>query len=180
MVYSQTWDRFDLADVKGTPAGMKWRIEPAAGEKLAALKAKSGYRVKAILPPDMPEGRFSGSLAFSVKPPDGKGQPREERLRVDGRVEGRLSIAGARFGDDRALHMGVLKQGGHALQALLLRVNDARRSLAVRAIETTPDFLRVRVVPLGGESGKAGLYRIDVEIRNAPPCSFAGSDAGQR
>ncbi len=65
VLYSQTWDRFDLGGAVSSRSGMKWKIEPAPKERLKELEAKSGYRVEITLPPDMPEGAFFG-IARSV------------------------------------------------------------------------------------------------------------------
>ncbi len=177
LVYSQTWERFELGTMKSSLAGMKWRIERLAREKLKPLEAKSGYRVAVILPPDMPEDLFSESLSFSVKPAGSKDPPIELRLPIHGRVEGRLTLTGARFGSNQALYLGVLKRGENKRGSLLMKINDAKRSLSITKIETTPEFLHVRVLPMGSDPAKAGVYRIEVEVSNALPGVFKGADA---
>jgi hypothetical protein len=177
LVFSQTWERFELGSVKSSLAGMKWRIEPLAQEKLKPLEAKSGYRVAVILPPDMPEDLFSESLSFSAKPAGSKDPPTDLRLPIHGRVEGRLTLTGPRFGSNQALYLGTLKRGENARGSFLMKVNDPRRSLAVTKVETTPEFVHVRVVPMGSDPAKAGVYRIEVDVSNALPGVFKGADA---
>ena len=58
-----------------------------------------------------------------------------------------------------------------------MKINDPRRALAVSAIETTPDFLRARVTPLGKAAESKGLYRLSIEMPgNAQECAFSGDN----
>lgn len=178
LVYSQTWNRFDLAMAKTSLEGLKCRIEPAAKEKLASAEARSGYLVELTLPPDMPDGNFSEKIQFSAKPKDAGQTPRSLELAVNGRVEGRLSISGAKVDAGGILRLGLLEAGHSVRETLVMKVNDDCRSLAVKQIETKPEMLRVRVAPFQAGSDRIGLYRVEVEVRDARPGSFTGTNVG--
>jgi hypothetical protein len=52
--------------------------------------------------------------------------------------------------------------------------------LAVKGIETTPDFLDAQVVPYRTASEASGLYHLEVAVPDtAPPCAFRGSEAAR-
>ncbi len=177
-VYSQSWDHFDLAAVNKSREGMKWRIDPATEEQLKQSQARSGYHVVVTLPPDMADGEFKEWLELSAKPADAIGQPREMQLEIQGKIEGRLTIFGAKVDSNQVLRLGALNEGQSAKETLLMKVNDPRRSLSIKRIESEPEFLRVQVFPLAGESANVGLYRIEVQIPgSARACDYMGAHA---
>ncbi len=105
-IYSKTWDRFDLGVVKGSRKWMSWRIEPATAEQLKRLEARSGYCVEVILPPDMEYGEFKERLELAATPADARERPHILRLEIQGKIEGRLTIFGAKVDSDQVLRLG--------------------------------------------------------------------------
>ena len=47
----------------------------------------------------------------------------------------------------------------------------------VKEIETNPKFLQVHVAPVG-DAAKSGVYRVEVDLKNAPQHNCLGSNAG--
>lgn len=178
LVYSQTWDGFDLAVQRSSLEGVKWRIEPADKDRLAAVEAKSGYHVNVVLPADMPEGDFRERLQLLATPAAATDKPRSLGLQVQGRVEGRVKISGPKVDAGGTLRLGPLGAGQSVQEMVMLKVNDDQRLLTVKEIETRPDFVRVRVAPFRNGSEQFGLYRLEVEIRGARPCNYGGSELG--
>ena len=76
------------------------------------------------------------------------------------------------------MRLGALSAGQSVQETLLLKVNDDCRLLTVKQVETRPDFLRAHVVPFRSGSEQYGLYRVEVEMRDAPPCNFSGDQIG--
>jgi hypothetical protein len=178
-IYSKIWDRFDLVGVKGSREGMKWRIEPATEQQLKQLEARSGYCVAVTLPPDMEYGEFKERLELVATSADARERAHKLHLEIQGKIEGRLVIFGAKVDSSQVLRLGALDEGESAKEIILMKVNDRRQSLTIEHIETEPEFMRVRVFPLTSEAAKAGLYRIEVEIPgNARPCDYMGAQTG--
>ena len=124
IVYSQTWDKFDLKADKCSVEGAKYRIEPAKPADLTPLNAKSGYRVEVSLSPDMPEGYFRGTLDLSAKPADASLAARTLHVPIDGRVDGRVTLSGFKLDAKRTLHLGTLDQGQNASAFFIFKIND--------------------------------------------------------
>ena len=158
---------------------MQWRIEPATEEQLKQLEARSGYCVAVTLPPDMEYGEFKERLELVASPADAKERPHKLQLEIQGKIEGRLAIFGAKVDSNQVLRLGAMNEGESAKEIILMKVNDQRQSLTIEHIETEPEFMRVQVFPLASEPAKVGLYRIEVEIpSNARPCDYMGAHAG--
>ena len=173
LIYSQTWDRFDLAAGRASQRGISWRIAPAAKKELAAVQGRSGYHVRITLPPDMPDGRFAATIDFPVKPPAAAERPCKVQVQLQGSIDGRLAIYGGKLDANQVLRLGVLEEGESVQENLVMKLCDERPALVIERIETEPAFLRARAAPCGGGAAKTGLYRITVEIPHAPPCNFA-------
>ncbi len=179
LIYSQTWDRFELAVASASLKAMTWHLEPAAKEELAACQARSGYHLRVTLPSDMPDGHFAESLVFTAKPAGATEKPHSLSLQVQGKIEGRLTIDGPKVDVNHVVRLGVLQEGEGARAFLIMKVNDPRPALVFKTIETEPALLRAHVVPYRSNSAGVGLYRIDLEVpRNARPCSFAAGHEG--
>lgn len=178
LIYTQTWDRFDLAVQRTSREGLRWRVEPAEKDRLAAVEARHGYRLDVILPSDMPEGDFSERVFLTAAPHGGKEKPRTLKVGIQGRVEGRLRISGPKVDAGGTLRLGPLSLGQSVQETVVLKVNDDLRTLSVRQVETRPAFLRVQMGPFQKGTEQHGLYRLNVEIRDAPSCNYSGSELG--
>lgn len=179
LIYSQRWDRFDLAAEKPSREGLACRIEPAADELLNEVQARSGYCVRVTLPSDMPDGPFAESLELTGRPAECDQQPCSVKLEIRGSVEGRASMFGGGLGSDGVLHFGAVPEGASKRDAVLMKINDERRTLGINSIEAEPAFLRARVAPHAGAANRPGLYRIEVEVPpTAPSCNHMGEQAG--
>jgi Protein of unknown function (DUF1573) len=178
-VYSKTWDHFDLDAVKGSREGIQWRIEPATEEQLKQLEARSGYCVAVTMPPDMTCGEFKERLELAAKPADAKDRGRKLQLEIQGKIEGRLTIFGAKVDSNQHLRLGTITEGESAKEIIIMKVDDERQGLIIERIDAEPDFIRVQVFPIASQPAKVGLYRIEVEIPdNARPGDYMGAHAG--
>jgi hypothetical protein len=176
-IYSQRWDRFELSADGRSRKDLRCEIEPATSEKLKGWKARCGYRVRVTLPANMPDGRIAEWVEFAGKSPDGRRS--SCRFDIQGRVAGRLVFYGPKIDGGDVLQLGTLHCGQVIHESLLMKINDSERQLMGARVETKPEFLHVRLVPYAGSSGKAGLYRIEVEIpADAPSCAWTGKDRG--
>ena len=74
---------------------------------------------------------------------------------------------------------GPSAKGQPAHETIFLKLNDNRRQLSVRRIETEPAFLRASLAPYRAEADRAGLYRIDLELpADSPSCAFTAPHRG--
>jgi hypothetical protein len=174
-IYSQTWERFELLAGKCSIDGARCIVEPAPQETLQSLGAKCGFRVKATLPPAMPDGRIVGDFEFDVRPDGAERQ--SFHLDVQGAVDGHLSFFGrtvATLPDgSTALFLRSLTAGEATHESIVLKINTEPKTLAIERIDTEPTFLHARIAAVGDGSGHRGVYRLEIEIpRDSPYCSF--------
>lgn len=175
LVYSQTWDDFDVLGIQSSLAGFDWRIEPADAETLTAYEAKSACWLRITTPADLPAGSFSGWLQFRVQPADDAQEAVEHQIALAGKTLRRLAVYGPGIDADGVVSFGAVARSTGAKQRLLLKVRDAQHDLPVTRIQTTPDYLDVRVVS-PEESTKSGLAYLDVVIPpGAPRSTFLAS-----
>jgi hypothetical protein len=117
---------------------------------------------------------------MSVIPADRSFSPRSLKLDIFGDVARSVSVYGPRLHGAEVLRIGVIRAGQNVQERLIMKVRDDHRDVAIRRIETKPDFLQVKVTPCGPGAEKIGLYRIDIEIpANAPAASFMGVNRGE-
>ena len=57
-----------------------------------------------------------------------------------------------------------MQEGDSVHATMVMKISDERPALAVRRIETEPEFMHVRITPYKGPSATVGLYRVEVEI----------------
>ncbi len=174
VVYSQTWDQFDLAATPRSLDGVTWRITPADKAALEPFGARSGYRVECTIAPDMPEGYFNGSLDLVAKPSAAGQQPRTLALPIQGRVQGRVALLGPRGPRRNAgpRHAQRGRQPYHLLS------REGQRRLQVARRQGDRDQSRVPPRPPGADRQHAaeyGLYRFEVEMANARRCNFSST-----
>jgi hypothetical protein len=158
---------------------MTWRLRRAEQKDLAPFQARSGYRVRIALPADMADGRFAESVDFAARPAGSAEGPRGLELPIQGSVDGRVTVFGAKIDSNGVLRLGVMQAGQCARETMVMKVSDERPALVVHRIETEPDFMHVRISPYKDPSATVGLYRLEVEIpAQAPPGNYMGERAG--
>jgi len=169
-VYSQVWRAFEIDQIASSLEGVSWEIEPAPADALAALQARSGYRLAITLPSGLPSGTLWERLEMRVTPDDPAADCRPFQIELAGTVLSRISMHGPRFDSRKVLRLGAVRQGQGARERLTVKVRDDHRRLKLQAVESEPEFLRVEFSPLAEHSEELGLYRVDVEVPpDAPP-----------
>ena len=166
LIYSQSWDRFDLAGARSSLRGMRWWIEPATKKELAAVQGRSGYHIRITLPPEMPDGRFTAAIDFSAKPPLAAELPRTVQVQLQGSIDGRLSIYGSKLDANQVLRLGVLEEGESVQENLVMKVRDERPSLVIERIENATKVFACAGCALRGRVGETGA--IPDYGRNSP------------
>jgi hypothetical protein len=179
-LYSQVWDEFTVAQVTPSREGLTWEIRAAEEQTLQELDARSGYCLTITVPPDLPCGNFWEHLEIAATPSCQTQSERSVKLDVTGNVPGRITVYGRRLAAGKIVRLGTVARGRGAREQLTMRVRDDHRTLSVEGIETTPEFLEVRVGQYNEVAANAGLYTIDVEVPpDAPPSSYMGVRRGQ-
>ncbi len=127
----------------------------------------------------MADGRFAESLDFAARPAGAAEGPRGLELQIQGSVDGRVALFGAKVDSNGVLRLGLMQEGDSVHATMVMKISDERPALAVRRIETEPEFMHVRITPYKGPSATVGLYRVEVEIpAQAPSCNYMGEQAG--
>jgi hypothetical protein len=172
IVYSQTWDQFDIEQVTGENSQLTYTVEEATQAERQDLDAAAAHRLTVTLSSELPEGYFDIPLQISAvrQEPSATGDEPARlhadcSLSVQGKVLRRLSAYGPQVDARGTILMGRVMQGRSASVKLLLKLRDEEKQLTVRRIETSPDFLQVRLEPHQVEDGKeVGLYQLHVEV----------------
>jgi hypothetical protein len=177
-VYSQVFDRFELADMHSSLEGTSWEVEALGAPSLENLTARSGYRIALLLPEDLPEEAFSHSLHLTAVA-GSEHKPRSLAIPLRGAPVRRVQVFGPGLALGRLLRLGTIPQGTGKRMSLTLKVVDEHRKLDVENIAVQPAFVRVNVSPFNEDAQKLGLYRIDVEVPSSTPmCNYMGGRAG--
>ena len=166
------------------------------------MALRSGYRVAVTMPPDLPEGPLAewielvgashGGNGDRTQGAGGKGHgvvvsgpgsaseaPETLRIPIHGSVHGRLELHSPKLLGTNLLLWGTLREGQPAHETIFLKLNDDRRQLSVRRIETEPAFLRASLAPYRAEADRAGFYRIDLELpADSPSSAFTAPHRG--
>lgn len=184
MVYSQVWDFFAITRVESSMEGLTWQAEPVEADVVARFRGKSGYRLQVTLPPDLPPGHFSHWLRLHVDgttDEDGVYEPPVYEVALRGKVLRRLSVYGQGIDGTGVVYIGPVPSGQGAELKLLMKVRDQQHDLAVKSVESTPEFLQARVTPRRAvKSGDMSLYELEIKVpSDAPSCFFMGAPPGQ-
>lgn len=181
LIYSEAYEAFDLGEIESTHPYIAWEVVAMDAETLGRLGARSGYEIKIRLDSTEQLGRYGGHLALRPRVPGlpDDEQPPPRQLNVFSDVVGRVRVTGADL-DDRLLPIGLLTRGEGARRTVFVSVAGDRRELNVGEIETTPEFLRVRVAPDGEATETFSRYRVDIEVpADAAPCNYMRPGMGE-
>ena len=199
LVYSERWDRFQLSVGRASSRGIQWRIEPAEKGQCGDPAARCGYRVAVTMPSELPEGPLAEWIELVGQPAKGQesggrdrgmggqgevlagggagpaalvpapGSAGSLRFPIHGSVHGRLELHSPKLLGGNLLLLGTLRQGQAVHETVLVKLNDDRRQLSVRRIETDPPFLHASLAPHHAGADRIGLYRIDVKLAADSP-----------
>jgi hypothetical protein len=109
----------------------------------------------------------------------GSQEPETLRIPIHGSVHGRLELHSPKLIGANLVLLGTLRQGQAAHETVFVKINDDRRQLSARRIETEPAFLQASFAPYRPGANRIGLYRIDLELpADAPSCAFTAPHRG--
>jgi len=179
VVYSQVFRDFELESISSTLDGLVWDVSPAIEPVLKGLKARCGYQLRLTLPPGLQPGHFLESLTVRARSADDPPKVSEATHTILGSVLPCVTMTGKKFGVGQTFNLGPLRCWEGAKERFTLTVRDDHRSLEIKSIEVTPDFLQVEVVPMLPDKPASGLYWVTVVIpKDAPPSNYVGSRKG--
>jgi hypothetical protein len=181
LIHSPVWKGFSVVDVKCTRPEITWEIQPANETSLREIGARSGCQVTVVVPSEIAKEDFFESLELDVQPDEPNTQRRSFTLDVsDDSYEGAVTLEGQALVADTVVNLGDVVQGQGTTQRLIMKIRDSHRDIAVRKIETYPQFLKVQVAPYSPGLKGRGLYQICIEVPpDAPECSYHGTRSGE-
>ena len=167
---SQTWESFEVLDISCGMEGSSWTFDRLSQEDLERLSVNDGYRITFQVPDDLPRGYFKDNLSIRVLP---KGADEITfELPIKGNVLRRVSIYGKGIDSRGVVKLGKITQGKGLKKAFSVKVRDSEPTLAIKKIETNPDWLEVSFEVYDEAKG---LYRMFLEIpKTAPRAAFMG------
>jgi hypothetical protein len=178
VVFSQVWDRFEIAAAGCDLAGVTLDVSPLDPAAANALEAKSARLVHVSVPCDLASGEFRSAVHLSVAAP-GESKRHVLDLPLVGTVLPRLSLLGGQADAYGNIHLGSLREGEGKSVRLLVKVRDPEARLDAAKVTATPEFLQARLEPRA-ESRLRGLYDLVIELpADAPVCQYLGNPRGQ-
>lgn len=179
-IYSQVWDDFSIAEAATALPDVQWKAKPADAETLASLDAVSGYTLEVTIGPRPQSGSFRGSLDMTLEPGDDSASVRKFSLGIKGSIPSPVAVFGPHIEPGRILKIGSLRLGKGAQDQFVVKVRADQPELAIRSIETNPEFLRVETVVGKDNPAHSGLYIFNVEVpSDAPGSNYMGSKRGE-
>jgi hypothetical protein len=145
LVFSQTWDRFEVTALECTLPGATCELEPIDPQSARQLSAKSVQRLRLNVPGDRAAGEFSGLVRMTVVGPDSIEHRAE--LPVHGSMLPRVSVYGGETDAHGNVDLGSLAEGSGTRIKLLIKVRDQEARLDLAQVTTSPAFLEAKLVP---------------------------------
>jgi hypothetical protein len=188
-IVSLEWNAFSL-DVRPSLAGVEWTLEPLEASDLAALKAKSGWRLAVTLPADLPSGALRERIHLTARRIASEADPADEpdhalpqivqsEIPLEGGVLGRLTVYGQHIDNRGHIKAGTLDARTGFNGVFTLRVNDRQPDLNVTGVTADPAFITARLEPYS-KDGNPGFYRLHVEVPPSDvPAAYVGEKHGQ-
>ena len=166
VVYSQIWDKFEVAKVESEFKHVTWKVTAASPDELKKLDATAGYGLDFELAPDLPHGQFHGKLMVHTKVVQSDGSQTELpplKVHVLGNRVGNASFMGPIVDSDGFLDIGLVEQGQavHHTVHLFLRGGE---DICIEKIESDPKFLDVKAEPAAGAPAGQTRYRLEIDV----------------
>ena len=175
LVFCKVFDEYEIIENVCDLEQCNWTIEPATSDELAEANAKSGYRIQATLPPELPSGRYGGQLHLRIKPAGE--EPLNTQVRVSAKVLRRLCIYGDEIDRDGIIDLGQTFRGTEKRAVLRVNVRDPLTELPEPVVEVEPSFVNVQLTPHNDGAGTPGCYLLEIVIPDtAPICSHLRPD----
>lgn len=180
-IYSQVFRDFEVESFTSPLKGVSWEVKRADDYTLKRLEARCAYWLELKVSPDQDTGNGTEPVEIRVRSDDEPPRHHEAICRVGVHTTPRTTFGGkSYYAPTHTLAMGSLRRWCGAEERITLTVSDEHRKLAIQAIEKTPEFLEVKVVPMVPDRPDSGLYWISVAIpKDAPPSNYAGNRKGE-
>lgn len=155
-VTSAIVEQFQIADITTTSPELKVTSTPMSAEKLAELKVKSGYQLKAVLSKNIPVGSFSGKVTIKILAPE----PLSLVVETHARRPGPLQIFGANFNEERmALALGPFDPKEPLVTRLNLFTRGVMGDLKITKVTCPDDRFTFEIKPDTRFKSQAGEHR---------------------
>jgi hypothetical protein len=180
LLYSQTWNGFEVQGLTSAMAGVTYAAERLSPAQVGGeLNPSAAQKITLTIPPTQRHGEFSDTLRFRVRPLDPPGEPVEVTLPLYGKVLRRLAIYGHGIDGDGTIDLGTIPRGAGAKRKFLVKVRDQQPVLHVKELRAEPSFVQASLVPHAGES-VPGLYHLMIEVpATVEPCAYVGNPSGR-
>ncbi|MDX1948451.1 MAG: DUF1573 domain-containing protein [Pirellulaceae bacterium] len=177
LLYSQSWDSFEITGVSGQLPNLTWRVETVS-ELAADWQALSARRVKLEFDSPVKQGRYSEQLRIDVKSPDANAPPHHLYVHVTGSMARLVAWYGPTITNQGIIDLGNLTQGKGIKTKLIAKVRDDNRDLGECEVEAFPSFLKVNFAPQ--PESQTGLYNLTIELpEDTPVCQYLGDPIGR-
>jgi hypothetical protein len=168
-------EKFEIARAIVSDPAFKVDVEPLDPAEAKARDAVRGFRLKITPPEKLPKGDIQHVLQIAVKARPDSEEIQEFTLPIEGRVLGKIAVAGPKLNEFGWIVFGAKSHGVGAKTNLKVVVRDEIGELNVKQLKVQPEFLKVELKPAAASSGK--VYDLLVEVPpDAPPCAHRGDN----
>jgi hypothetical protein len=163
VVFSQTWDTFEITELDCDVQGFEWYAEPVAvtDARLADKQAKSAWEVR-IHAALLKYGQFKGTATLKVRPAGGQEEVTRQ-LACAGKVRAPINFYSPDIHPSEGLDMGTMVAGKEHQFHLVVRAR-SNEQREIDVLDVKPDQLHASIKPLS----TAGSYRLTLTI--PPDC----------
>ena len=165
-ITSATVEKFDLESVTNSNPKLKVIATPMTAEKLAELKVKSGFELKAVLDSDIPVGEFRDPVTVKVLAPE------PIKLVVDAvaRRSGPLQIFGPGWHEEQMqLSLSAFDPKEPLVSRLFLYTRGVAGELKLEKVTCPDDRFTFELKPDSRFKGQAGNHRrYELFVKVAP------------
>lgn len=175
LIYSQEWERFEIAKVESAFKNVSWEVTAATPEELQQLDAVAGYGLELKLDSNLPYGEFQGKVLVHPRVLKSDGSQTDLpplKVHVLGHRIGNATLVGPVVDSDGFLDVGLVRQdkGVSHIVHLFLRGGD---DIGIDRIESEPAFLQVKAERAASPSPNQTRYRLDIKVpRGAPVANY--------
>lgn len=183
-IHSAIYEQFEITSVETSNPLVKAEVAPLSDEELQELEGspKSGYRIQAVVRPEMPVGGFRETVTLHVEAEGSKTFPIELRGTRSGPLQFVKMPGYEWYPDSLAMSFGRFKAAeGRGGKVLLIVHGMEGRAFEFTDVQVDPEFLNVKLEPnVPGDTGERQAYTVSVEIPpGSPALSRVRKDSGK-
>lgn len=177
---SQVWEGMKIQSIEASLPELKWQLNPATPDQLAASGAVAGYELQVTLPPTLSVGPFRHWVRLHVQRSAEDPSTEAYEIPLHGKVLRRLAVYGPGIDLTGTVDLGIVASSQGRTHRLMLKVYDTDTHLSLKTVHCEPSFLEARIQPATAEQAARGIYYLELLVPpDAPDCRYLREKPGR-